>query len=610
MFRSRSRLRTLRQGSSLRRRSHPGTLVPEGKGTSVPGTHATPSDLADLAVGLQSEIADSATQTRQYTDQRIQLHLESLHAPPGPTDPPIPEPQAGTAFLSATPDRASPVEIPHELILSGPVHIFYEPLAEVARVTFQLGNYQHTEHVAPYDLAGTTPQGAASPFDTTQLPDGAAQLIVTGIHPDGSTEIRDVGVVIDNGTAPAPPPPPEPPQGVLVPNNATRQFFADRPGGTRYLFAGEYNNLIRIVHKPGNSYVGDLVMAPSGVVLVTPHGELVQRWVRQSGTAKFNYTGSEFGGVFAQEYAEVEFTGVEVTGYRHYRRAEDGTILGDPGGRQKGALSVGPDSVVSHIWVHDNWGTGVRVQRGIMLHSFDISFNSAIGIGGGFGRGHVHHGSLLGNTTDLFTNTGWEAGGCKLVHSSIDMDHVYAALNRGTGLWYDIDNRDFVIEYCVSEFNTEVGIRHEIGGAAKLRYNLARYNGETFTTQLWGAQIMAQNAWDVEIHDNETYARNGADGIAVVNQCPRCQEDSTLGHKRNADNYDVHHNIMTMESAGGQIGVVGRMNLTVPGHWDENTIRAPQEWWNRNNFEDSAIVRFDEWKARTGHSTNDTVIVI
>jgi hypothetical protein len=79
------------------------------------------------------------------------------------------------------------------------------------------------------------------------------------------------------------------------------------------------------------------------------------------------------------------------------------------------------------------------------------------------------------NTLDYPTE--WEAGGIKVVQSDrFRISKCVATENNGVGIWFDIDNRDGIIEQSYT-FGNEVGIMVEISQTVTVRNNVAVRNG-------------------------------------------------------------------------------------------------------------------------------------
>lgn len=106
-----------------------------------------------------------------------------------------------TLMVSSFPDRSSASSLQGSTV-SGDIHVFVPAQAGMTRVQFYIDNPQtsgspnQTENVAPYDMAGTSGNDLAVPFDTTALPDGSHTVTAVVRLNDGSlhevTEFFDI----------------------------------------------------------------------------------------------------------------------------------------------------------------------------------------------------------------------------------------------------------------------------------------------------------------------------------------------------------------------------------------------------------------------------------
>jgi len=139
---------------------------------------------------------------------------------------------------------------------------------------------------------------------------------------------------------------------------------------------------------------------------------------------------------------------------------------------------------VGNHWLIENnvieWANGNGLSfrgEGHVLRGNICRYNGQMGLGGG-GRD-----ILLENLQLLYNNqkgfpAGWEAGGMKITHSRRGkVIGLYAIGNRGPGLWFDIDVRDFEVSRCYVRDNFNSGIFVEISGGFHLHDNLCVGNG-------------------------------------------------------------------------------------------------------------------------------------
>jgi hypothetical protein len=91
-------------------------------------------------------------------------------------------------MLSKSADRSTAVLLDGAGI-DGSIYVFVEPVTDIKRVDFYIdGSLQHTENLAPYDLAATADNGLAVPFDTSALSQGTHTFSAQVTKTDGTSE--------------------------------------------------------------------------------------------------------------------------------------------------------------------------------------------------------------------------------------------------------------------------------------------------------------------------------------------------------------------------------------------------------------------------------------
>ncbi len=137
----------------------------------------------------------------------------------------------------------------------------------------------------------------------------------------------------------------------------------------------------------------------------------------------------------------------------------------------------------NHWVVEDNvfeWTNGAGLSfrgRGHVIRNNICRNNGQLGMGGGGAELVLEGNQLLYNNVKGF-NPGWEAGGMKITHSEGGIVRRMVAVgNRGPGLWFDIDDRNFLVEQCLARDNEGSGIFVEISRDFVLRDNLCVGNG-------------------------------------------------------------------------------------------------------------------------------------
>jgi hypothetical protein len=119
------------------------------------------------------------------------------------------------------------------------------------------------------------------------------------------------------------------------------------------------------------------------------------------------------------------------------------------------------------------------------------------------------------NTLDYPTD--WEAGGIKIVGTErFRISRCVSSENKGTGFWFDLDNRQGVIEKSYAADNTEAGIGVEISREMTVRNNIAVRNGLN-AHRGWGqAGILIAESMDTVVEYN--ICADNLNGIAVRQQ--------------------------------------------------------------------------------------------
>jgi len=228
-----------------------------------------------------------------------------------------------------------------------------------------------------------------------------------------------------------------------------------------------------------------------------------------------------------------------------------------------------------------NHSYGLRVGPQMVARNNNIHHNGQLGIGG-IGDQSVFEGNEIAynNAVGGFHEE-WEAGGVKVVRSTgVRFEGNWVHHNTGRGLWSDIDMVDLLIEDNLVEWNSRGGIVHEIGYAAEIVDNVARYNGLGFDVWLWGAQILVQNSSDVMVHGNVvTVSTEGGNGITIVNQDRGSGDRGAYVSNR----VTITENTIRHEGRRGLNGShdcqQGLDNVYVG-----NTYEAPAAWFNGQPF--------------------------
>jgi hypothetical protein len=108
---------------------------------------------------------------------------------------------------------------------------------------------------------------------------------------------------------------------------------------------------------------------------------------------------------------------------------------------------------IKRLTVTNCHGMGVRVGTFMLIEDSYITYNGQLGIGGGGSNITVQYVEVAYNNAAGY-NPGWEAGGSKFAYcNTCKVAYSYFHDNLGPGIWYDIDNTNFTVEYNTSDDN-------------------------------------------------------------------------------------------------------------------------------------------------------------
>lgn len=282
--------------------------------------------------------------------------------------------------------------------------------------------------------------GAAAP----DVPVPAAERGAVG--PSGAAPSGPVAAVCDN-TVPGPE---QPPAGAVVirPGDNPDTVTRTNPPGTTFWFApGTHvfpdEEFAQVGPRPGNTYLG----APGAVL----DGRGINRYA--------------FGGLAER----VTIKHLTVRGF--VSPAQEGVVNHDSA----------RDWVVEHNTIEDNLGAGLMMGWGEQVRGNCLRDNGQYGLNGFGGDLVIEGNEITGNNTSDLESTAVGCGctgGVKFWDiQGADVRGNWIHDNRGTALWADTNNNDFLIEGNVIENNDGLAVFYETSYNLVLRDNLIRGNG-------------------------------------------------------------------------------------------------------------------------------------
>jgi hypothetical protein len=152
---------------------------------------------------------------------------------------------------------------------------------------------------------------------------------------------------------------------------------------------------------------------------------------------------------------------------------------------QQAALKIdGSENVAEDCITEWTNGVGTRLAGNQNILRRVVSrFNGQLGLSGAGTRNLMEDCKLEGNNVKGFSKD-WEAGGMKAANTrNFQVQHCSAIRNDGPGFWFDIDNRDELVEGSYTEANNGPGIFIEISETATVRNNLCVRNGSKEKTR-------------------------------------------------------------------------------------------------------------------------------
>ncbi|HEX6143511.1 MAG TPA: right-handed parallel beta-helix repeat-containing protein, partial [Geminicoccaceae bacterium] len=170
------------------------------------------------------------------------------------------------------------------------------------------------------------------------------------------------------------------------------------------------------------------------------------------------------------------------------------------------------------VTAEHNHSRGLSLNHGMRVEGGHFNDNGQLGIGGP-GDDVVIEGAELARNNYASHGRLWEAGGIKIVQSKgvvFRGNHVHH--NDGTGVWFDWDNHEILIEDNLVELNQLMGIQYEASRDGLIRRNRVLRNDQSgYDEGWWGAEVLIQNSRNVEVIDNVIAVENNT-GLMIIQQ--------------------------------------------------------------------------------------------
>jgi hypothetical protein len=233
---------------------------------------------------------------------------------------------------------------------------------------------------------------------------------------------------------------------------------------------------------------------------------------------------------------------------------------------QQAAVFVeGSNNLVQDCLVQWTNGSGARLAGAHnTFRHLRSQFNGQLGMSG-TGVGNLIEDCVFENNNVKGFDKNWEAGGIKIVLSdSFQIRRCVAGSNDGPGFWFDIDNRNGIIEECLSADNLGPGIIIEISQDITVKNNLCCRNGLKTEPGAWSyAGILLAESKDCHVGRNSCIGNRC--GIAI-----RQSEIRTLQKNE------------TLEKVAPKV-------LYNEGHWIQKNISAFNIDWQFAFFADNPV---------------------
>lgn len=227
----------------------------------------------------------------------------------------------------------------------------------------------------------------------------------------------------------------------------------------------------------------------------------------------------------------------------------------------------------------------------IIIKNNNVSYNGNSGISFS-GSNIIMDGNVTNYNNYRNFKADWHAGGMKntIISKSVVRNHT-AQHNNGSGIWFDIDCVDNVIESSRVQHNKDMGIFYEISKAGLIRNNIVSDNATH------GIYISASS--DCNVLNNTVYANMR--GI-VVHGVPR----SSLGKKYTLFNNVVANNIIAANTNADL--VMARPSADAGGNSSDYNLFYQRSGALNNRLDYAGVqTSLAQWQKSTGHDMHSLV---
>jgi len=219
------------------------------------------------------------------------------------------------------------------------------------------------------------------------------------------------------------------------------------------------------------------------------------------------------------------------------------------------STSTAANWVIQNNEITLNHAGGVMINYGYQILNNYVHSNGDLGIGGGGTNGVAHPNILIQGNEVAYNNyahvkPAFQAGGIKLGHvQGIVLRSNYIHNNEGSGIHFDTDNSNNLVDNNVITDNTEQGVFDEISYALTVRNNTLLRNGYIHADHnewMYGASILSSVSQDVVAYCNTVeVSTKGGNGMNIIAQV-------RPGYTSGGNYY--HHNTVIFDGDSGWNG--------------------------------------------------------